>query len=677
MFLGGSGRQIRSTTVHVGRCEGEGDDDGDDDGWKINPPRLTVECAIRLFRHHSVCRRRKMAQLSGAERRRPPHQKPSLPPQPSIRPSTTDAQTHKRLMTMQTAVALCYFCENHGPRVVIACQPMRNCELPHSSSPIAIRKRGEEEEQKRCSSAFAASTLDNGGAELGEQWKDLDDDGDSPLFCGDLYAGNEVVDEETRCAACSSFDHGAGLLSKDRDAEISYVSTQVPISERLNHVLRQACLRSLSVEISAPLSFDTTSEPQQANYICSTDPSSSSSSNFNQKFGNGPGQREYVERDGIVLFGDDEHWYTLSYIFRLKDAKARGFHRCYSLVVISADKLLLLRNYDFLVHTLGGIIGHLQQRTDAFFALEQQKDSELRLASNVSNSSKGALHWLPHQFYPKQYALDTKRSLKVIFNSEHIFITLHRQMLNLLKTLSGLDKDIVLEGCPTQDMLTAMEMEQSDSSEERELIAQLTPGASLLHLTNLRIIVERLKSGDNLSTLTALIWHVVIGGQVVAQSASLSARSLFLLSLVQLLPVGCVRLAANSKHYTFPHEHNFLGCAPSVQIPSDVLPDIVLVTLSEKAEGSSFFLKGRRRISRLLLAVTASFYSIRYSMTSLWPALCKLKNQRNAIDLDRVINIIKCRPNDSPVILFWQRGLARHYQQAVQRAASKYADKSN
>uniref|UniRef100_A0A183BKY9 UDENN FLCN/SMCR8-type domain-containing protein n=1 Tax=Globodera pallida TaxID=36090 RepID=A0A183BKY9_GLOPA len=352
-------------------------------------------------------------------------------------------QLEQRPMTMQTAVALCYFCENHGPRVVIACQPMRNCELPHSSSPTSIRKRGEEEEQKRCSSPSAASTLDNGGTGLGEQWKDFDDDGDPPQFCGDLYAGNEVVDEETRCAACSSFDQGAGLLSKDRDAEISYVSTQVPISERLNNVLRQACLRSLSVEISAPLSFDTTSEPQQANYICSTDPSSSSSSNFNQKFGIGLGQREYVERDGIVLFGDDEHWYTLSYMFRLKDAKARGFHRCYSLVVISADKLLLLRNYDFLVHTLGGIIGQLQatkemQRTDAFFALEQQKDSELRLASNVSNSSKGTLHWLPHQFYPKQYALDTKRSLKVIFNSEHIFTTLHRQMLNLLKTLSGL-----------------------------------------------------------------------------------------------------------------------------------------------------------------------------------------------------------------------------------------------
>lgn len=27
---------------------------------------------------------------------------------------------------MQAAIALCYFCENHGPRSVMICQPMRN-----------------------------------------------------------------------------------------------------------------------------------------------------------------------------------------------------------------------------------------------------------------------------------------------------------------------------------------------------------------------------------------------------------------------------------------------------------------------------------------------------------------------------------------------------------------------
>jgi len=48
-----------------------------------------------------------------------------------------------------------------------------------------------------------------------------------PYFCNDLYGGNEIVDDELRCAACSSFVQGMGLLSDTSDEEISYVSSQV------------------------------------------------------------------------------------------------------------------------------------------------------------------------------------------------------------------------------------------------------------------------------------------------------------------------------------------------------------------------------------------------------------------------------------------------------------------
>ncbi|KAL3095270.1 hypothetical protein niasHS_007369 [Heterodera schachtii] len=599
---------------------------------------------------------------------------------------------------MQTAVALCYFCENHGSRVVVVCQPMRNCELPRPNSANSmggpIVNDHQPQQQQPSTSSFV-------------HCQDCDGDGnaaESPRLFTDFFADNEVVDDEARCAACSSFEHGVGLMSKDGDAEISYISTQVPRNERLGHLLRQASLRSLSVEISVPLP---TTDRSHSNHIDASP--SSSSSDFrpkcDQRIGN---VRDFTERDGIVLFGDDEHWYTLSYIFRLKDARARGFHRYCSLVVISADKLLLLRNYDFLVHKLGEIIGDLQHRTGAFFALEQQRDSELRLASNVSHSSKGPQHWLPHHFYPMQHTVDTKRSLKVITDSEQIFEHLHSKMLDLLKTLKGLDKDIVLEGCPTQDMLTAMEMEQSDSSEERELIAQLSPRQSLIHLANLRIIVDRLNCNDELSTL---IWHVVIGGQVLARSASRTARCLFLLSLVQLVPVGCVRMAMNSKQYTFPHEHNFVGCSLSVRIPSEILSDVFVVTLSEterfsvddadqlnfssnslepfdlRVESLPHRSKEEKpsivdRYCQLFLdpiindlTLASAIQSTRNDWLNKAKLIFQLKKQRNAIDLNRVIGIIKCQPKDSPVILFWQKGLAKHYQQAVESAACKHAAK--
>lgn len=47
-------------------------------------------------------------------------------------------------------------------------------------------------------------------------------------------------------------------------------------------------------------------------------------------------------------------------LYRLKDARARGFHRSYSLIVISKDKLMLLSNYEFFLGGFSAMISKLQ-----------------------------------------------------------------------------------------------------------------------------------------------------------------------------------------------------------------------------------------------------------------------------------------------------------------------------
>lgn len=37
------------------------------------------------------------------------------------------------------------------------------------------------------------------------------------------------MDDEIRCAACSSFGNGMGIVSNDHEAQTSYVSTQVSV----------------------------------------------------------------------------------------------------------------------------------------------------------------------------------------------------------------------------------------------------------------------------------------------------------------------------------------------------------------------------------------------------------------------------------------------------------------
>ena len=125
---------------------------------------------------------------------------------------------------MQTALAaLCYFCENHGPRVVFTCQPIKTSELKLDGRERAVHSN---------SDGFFYYLTD-----LQFYWlvnmsniiADLYTSSGGHHLCKDLYGGNEIVDDELRCEACSSFVQGNGLLSDISGREISYVSSQVVI----------------------------------------------------------------------------------------------------------------------------------------------------------------------------------------------------------------------------------------------------------------------------------------------------------------------------------------------------------------------------------------------------------------------------------------------------------------
>jgi hypothetical protein len=58
-----------------------------------------------------------------------------------------------------------------------------------------------------------------------------------------------------------------------------------------------------------------------------------------------------------------------------------------------------------------------------------------------------------------------------------------------------------------------MELSDSGSMEEQELVTQMSPKQRLIQLQNLRHIASRL-SKINPAQLNALIWQIVIGEQV-------------------------------------------------------------------------------------------------------------------------------------------------------------------
>lgn len=101
------------------------------------------------------------------------------------------------------------------------------------------------------------------------------------------------------------------------------------MNNKLCKIVKQACLRSLSVEISTPLYVETSSS--SLNY-CSIEYNyyfihikflAKSHSSFQSKKNYSSTEDSSVknftiqsEKDGVVLFGDEENGYTLSHTFK-------------------------------------------------------------------------------------------------------------------------------------------------------------------------------------------------------------------------------------------------------------------------------------------------------------------------------------------------------------------------
>ncbi|KAI6196921.1 Folliculin [Aphelenchoides besseyi] len=529
---------------------------------------------------------------------------------------------------MQAVIALCYFCENHGPRVVMTCQPMRS----------KIQKRNKDEEL--------------------------------PNFYGDEIE-NEMVDEDARCAACSSFGSGLGIVSNDHDAKTSYFSSQTPINETVYNIVKETCLRTLSVEVSTPLNVSK----------FETNGPSSSKTTLRNDHGIMK-ELKSGENNSAVLFGDREGGYTLSYY---ETQKARGFQRQYALIVVTVDEMMLLNNYDFFIDGFSTIILHLQKMASDTFKIEQLQSGDVPLETAASR-----MMFMPTNFFSRNVSLDTSRSLMTIVSNEEIFHTLHRQMLYLLRTQSQMLQDNVLEGIPSQDMLVSMERDP-ESLEESELITSMATESTRFHIRNLQRLAWRLSSMDE-RLLAGLIWTVVLGDQIVVKSTCPAACKSFLFALAHLLPVGCVRILPNSSVYTDQYKHNFLGLiASDAEVPVEKLENTFILRLQateslELSDGLDLFEfivennpqrngtqpKLLGRYLELLHdhslnegVLQAAIKSTRSEWLNHAKLLFQLSRQREKIDLDKVVRIIRCGPEDSPVLLFFQAGLSRRYRQVV------------
>lgn len=564
---------------------------------------------------------------------------------------------------MQAVIALCHFCENHGPRVMMITQPMRS--VPSASS--------------------SSMSLSSSACQICPAH---DHDNDCPIYYGDCTP--EILeDPEERCNACTSFGNinQPCLLSNDHENKTSYISTQIALKERVYERVRNACLRSLSCEISAPRK-GTSSPLRQVHAVTSAirvNPMRRDGSAVDDMDDSGG-----TDVDGSVFFGDADNGYCFSLTFRLRDSKARGFLRLYSFIVVSNDMTYIIQNYEFFLQALTAMKEKLQSMAAATFEAEMVQDDAMR-PQYASLAGRLPTGWFrPTDRNGRRVAIDTKRNLQTITGDELIWNRLHRQMMWTLRTEILRYCDQVLEGVPTQDMLVMMEMEPTDIM-ELDLAHPNQHEVTLQQLANLKLIAKMLHDQCE-ADLDLVIKQVITGGQLVVESPDRGLAKQLILALSNLLPIGCLKVLIYSE--TYEVKYNLLGGPLDMDIPLDANV-LVLRIQSDRdmnaQEGSleSCRIQVRRRplpnprnprllerYRQLLLdsevhhtVLDATIRSTREHWVSKAKLVYQMSRQKEitpSMHVSNVFNVVRgCSEQDRDVVMFWQEGLSKVYKESV------------
>ncbi|XP_075574610.1 folliculin isoform X1 [Pelecanus crispus] len=460
---------------------------------------------------------------------------------------------------MNAIVALCHFCELHGPRTLF-CTEVLHSPLPQGAGSGDISGQNEQAEEEE------------GGIQMSSRIRSH-----SPAEGASADSSSPGPKKSDMCEGCRSLAGGhPGYVSHDKETSIKYVSHQHPNHPQLFSIVRQACVRSLSCEVTQEALFSLL--PFQLcdvlNYfgvcvlplqVC-------------------PG------REGPIFFGDEQHGFVFSHTFFIKDSLARGFQRWYSIITIMMDRIYLINSWPFLLGKIRGIIDELQGKALKVFEAEQYGCPQR--AQRMNTAFTPFLH---------QRNGNAARSLTSLTNDENLWACLHTSFAWLLKACGSRLTEKLLEGAPTEDTLVQMEKladlkEESegwDGSEEEEKpssqpdvvegqeLSKCSPETSLMpdcnswNVAHRRLSVFRslrhMRQVLGASAFHVLAWHVLMGNQVIWKARDVDLVQSAFDVLRTMLPVGCVRIIPYSDQYEEAYRCNFLGLSPHVQIPSHIL----------------------------------------------------------------------------------------------------------
>ena len=281
----------------------------------------------------------------------------------------------QRLATMSLVAALAHFCEYHGPCVVLSTQMF-------SDRDPAVLCGG--------SGEGSPNRLAGGGGGGG-------DDDDVLVGCRRLLASARPSAARAVCEGCSSTESpGHVFVSGEPSAGRSWISSQHCLAPGLEPVLKRAALRAVSGEVAD-------------------------------------------SREGPVFFADSAVGSVLSHNFFLRDSRARGFQRYYSLLLAAREREGLAAAWGVVMTDARAFIGELKAKAEASYAREFYPGEAAVPPRDEKCGSKAGL---------RRTSYRPVRNLRELTSDPRVFQFVHRSFVRLLQRTAGAVSERPLAGQP-------------------------------------------------------------------------------------------------------------------------------------------------------------------------------------------------------------------------------------
>lgn len=143
--------------------------------------------------------------------------------------------------------------------------------------------------------------------------------------------------------------------------------------------------------------------------------------------------------DGPLCFGDSTTGYTIAYVFRLTDPKARGRRRAYAFVALAGkDASRAFRACPMIWEAFSTMASRIEQAAQRYQDEQQRDEEESR--NNSRRNYTPVSSFLTHRAvdpdgHPRRAGQPTPRSLADIVGDENIFAILHQYFVAVLRCL--------------------------------------------------------------------------------------------------------------------------------------------------------------------------------------------------------------------------------------------------